>query len=200
MQPINFSRNTTRLPHPQPASPDTSRRAPAIDRAIVLTPLMGGADGISEMTRQWVHVLESHVGHDIKALEVWSLDDDHRPAMSAPATGFRTARGGRLRFSSFAVSHAGGDVTGTLIVAMHLQLLPVALPLVLRGARLVVILMGIEAWKPLRPLERAALQRAWKVVAISTHTIQRFRRANPWYARGANRGVCSRRTPHGLSR
>jgi len=149
---------------------------------IVLTPLMGGADGISEMTRQWVHVLESHVGRDIESVDVWSLDDDARPETPAVATGFRTARGGRLRFSSFAVSHAGGDLTGTLVVVMHLQLLPVALPLVLRGARLVVILMGIEAWKALRPLESAVLQRAWKIVAISAHTVERFRRANPSFA------------------
>ena len=54
-----------------------------------------------------------------------------------------------------------------------------ALPLLLRGARLVVVLMGIEAWKPLRRLERAAFRRAWKVVAISAHTVDRFHRANP---------------------
>jgi len=57
--------------------------------------------------------------------------------------------------------------------------LPVALPLVMRGARLVVVLMGIEAWQPVKPLERVALQKAWKVVAISRHTVERFREANP---------------------
>jgi phosphatidylinositol alpha-1,6-mannosyltransferase len=156
---------------------------PAAARAIVLTPLMGGADGISEMTRQWVQVLESHVGCGIASVDVWSLDDHDRPESPAAGTTFRTARGGRLRFSSFAVSHAGADLAGTLVVVMHLQLLPVALPLLLRGARLVVILMGIEAWKTLRPLERAAMQRAWKIVAISAHTAERFRRANPSFAR-----------------
>jgi len=63
---------------------------------------------------------------------------------------------------------------------MHLQLLPVALPLVLRGARLVTVLMGIEAWTPLNHLQKAVLGRAWKVIAISTHTAVRFRIANPW--------------------
>ncbi len=147
---------------------------------IVLTPIMGGRDGISEMTRQWVRVLESRAGRDVAAIDVWSLDDRTRPdALAGVAAGFRTAHGRRLRFASFALREATAPATNTLVVVMHLQLLPVALPLVWRGARLVVILMGIEAWKPLRLLERAALRRAWKVAAISTHTADRFRRGNP---------------------
>ena len=146
---------------------------------IVLTPMMGGADGISEMTRQWVRVLESRAGHEVGALDVWSLDDPDRPGAAGDRTAFRTARGGRTRFASFALRKAVHPAADTLVIVMHLQLLPVALPIVWRGARLVVILMGIEAWKPLRALERLAFRRAWKVAAISAHTVERFRRVNP---------------------
>jgi phosphatidylinositol alpha-1,6-mannosyltransferase len=141
--------------------------------------MMGGADGISEMTRQWVRVLESRVGRDVGGLEVWSLDDLQRPGVAAPATTFHTARGRRIRFAAFALRQGVASAGDTLVIAMHLHLLPVALPFVWRGARLLPILMGIEAWAPLRPIERAAIQRAWKVAAISTHTIARFRAANP---------------------
>ncbi|HXD16466.1 MAG TPA: glycosyltransferase family 4 protein [Vicinamibacterales bacterium] len=153
-----------------------------VRRVIVLTPMMGGADGVSEMTRQWVRVLESRVGRDVGTLEVWSLDDTERPAGTAAATVFHTARGGRIRFASLAVRDGLAPATDTLVVVMHLHLLPVALPLIWRGAQLLPILMGIEAWTALRPLERAALGRAWKVVAISTHTAVRFRAANPSFA------------------
>ena len=153
--------------------------AGTVRRVIVITPMMGGADGISEMTRQWVHVLESRVGRDVGALDVWSLDDAGRPAGVAPATGFQTTHGARIRFASLPLQDGLASAAGTLVVVMHLHLLPVALPLVWRGAKLVTVLMGIEAWAPLRPLERAALERAWKVVAISAHTIARFRAANP---------------------
>lgn len=153
-----------------------------VRRVIVLTPMMGGADGVSEMTRQWVRVLESRVGRDVGTLEVWSLDDTERPAGTAAATVFHSARGGRIRFASLAVRDGLAPATDTLVVVMHLHLLPVALPLIWRGAQLLPILMGIEAWTALRPLERAALGRAWKVVAISTHTAVRFRAANPSFA------------------
>ena len=144
--------------------------------------MMAGADGISEMTRQWVHVLESWVRADGGLLEIWSLDDDARPDVSTPSTQFQTARGSRTRFASFGVADGIGSATGTLVIVMHLQLLPVALPLVWRGARLLAILMGIEAWVPLRPHQRSALRRAWKVAAISAHTAVRFRAANPSFA------------------
>ena len=149
------------------------------ERLVVLTPMMGGADGISEMTRQWVRVLESRVGRDVGSLEVWSLDDERRPAAAGAATRFQSAQGSRIRFGTFALRAAMSSAADTLVVVMHLQLLPIALPLAWRGARVVTILMGIEAWVPLRPLQRRAMRRAWKVAAISTHTAGRFHAANP---------------------
>jgi phosphatidylinositol alpha-1,6-mannosyltransferase len=152
------------------------------DRVVLLTPMMGGADGISEMTRQWARVLESRVGRDVGILEVWSLDDDRRPAVAAAATRFQSAHGSRIRFGTFALRAAVTPADGTLVVVMHLQLLPIALPLVWRGARVVTILMGIEAWVPLRALQRHVMRRAWKIAAISAQTVGRFRAANPAFA------------------
>jgi phosphatidyl-myo-inositol dimannoside synthase len=140
---------------------------------------MWGADGISEMTRQWVHVVESRVGCDVRSVDVWSLDDEQRPLGAGVASTFKTARGGRVRFASFAFGHGLASAVDTLVIVMHLQLLPVALPLLWRGARLVTILMGIEAWAPLDAVQKAAMRGGWKTIAISTHTADRFRAANP---------------------
>ena len=139
---------------------------------------MAGADGISEMTRQWVRILESRIGRDVGSLDVWSLDDEPLTAQS-PTTTFRTARGSRGRFVSYSCLDGFGSSANTLVVVMHLQLLPVALPLVWRGARLVPVLMGIEAWVPLSSLVMTMLRQSWKVAAISNHTVARFRAANP---------------------
>jgi phosphatidylinositol alpha-1,6-mannosyltransferase len=157
-------------------------RRPRAARFVFLTPLMGGADGISEMTRQWVRIVESRIGCDAGAVEVWSLDDHRQPSSLGAGSTFRTARGGRVRLASFALTDGVMGATETIVVVMHLHLLPVALPLVWRGARLVTVLMGIEAWTPLDVLQKAAIRRAWKVVAISAHTAERFRTANPWIA------------------
>src|SRR5881394_743293 len=114
------STNTRQLPQAlsalvdSPPSVNTAGRAVA--RVIVLTPMMGGADGISEMTRQWVRVLESRVGRDVGRLEVWSLDDDRRPDAAAPATHFQSARGSRIRFGAFALRAAMSPAADTLVV------------------------------------------------------------------------------------
>src|SRR5262249_31529539 len=125
-------------------------------------------------------IVESRVGRDARDVEVWSLDDQSRPPPVGSASTFRTACGGRLRFASFALTDGVVSAADTVVVVMHLQLLPVALPLLWRGARLVAILMGIEAWTPLSAVQKAAMRSAWKVIAISAHTAMRFRIANPW--------------------
>jgi glycosyltransferase involved in cell wall biosynthesis len=160
-----------------------------VDRIVVVTPMMAGADGISEMTRQWVRALEARVGRDVGSLEVWSLDDARAPAFTTTAVRFQTAHGGRLRFGSFAARDGIASAAGTVVVVMHVQLLPVALPLVWRGARLLPVLMGIEAWVPLPSMQSRALQQAWKVAAISAHTATRFRETNP-SAGGIDITVC----------
>jgi phosphatidylinositol alpha-1,6-mannosyltransferase len=75
-----------------------------------------------------------------------------------------------------AARHAGPT---TRVLCLHLHLCPVALPLVWRGAGLATTLCGIEAWKPLRGMQRQALFRSDTVLAISEHTARRFRQANP---------------------
>jgi glycosyltransferase involved in cell wall biosynthesis len=141
-------------------------------RAIVLTPQATGADGVSALSRQVVAALA--VTHHV---EVWSLHDTLVPTLPRDVA-FHGAGSSRVAFAARAMRETNVD-TDTIVVALHVHLLPVALPLVQRGARLVAILLGIEAWKPLGVLERAALRRAWKIAAISRHTIDRFRDANP---------------------
>ncbi len=113
------------------------------------------------------------------ALEVWSLGDRERPALlSAASVAFRTAEGSRVAFASFGLRPGATDAQ-TLFVVTHLHLLPVLLPLMYRGARVAALLLGIEAWTPLKRLTARALRQCWRVLAISQHTIERFRSANP---------------------
>ena len=147
-------------------------------RALVLAPQVAGTDGISAIARQVVAALGRQVGGALDAVEVWSLYDEQQGPLDGQPFRFRTARGSRAAFASYALRAREVDAH-TLVVVLHAHLLPVVLPLVRRGARVIPFLLGIEAWKPLRWLERAAFRRAWRVAAISHHTSSRFAAANP---------------------
>ena len=146
-------------------------------RAIVVTPRYSGADGVSAVTRGYVDAL---MCASIPRVDVWALDDRGPGATGLVAgnTQLRCARGRRLTFASYALREPRVD-RHTLVVVQHVHLLPAVLPLLARGAKLLLVLHGIEAWTRLRPLERAACRRAWKRIAVSRHTIRRFRDANP---------------------
>ena len=147
------------------------------NRIIVATPGMSGADGASELARQWVDALDAPAGAGA-GIEVWSLADAERPATLPERVAFTSAAGSRWRFASMAINAEA--ITGqTLLVVMHVHLLPALMPLLWRGARAVTVLLGIEVWKPLRPLERIALRRSWRLAAISAYTADRFRYDNP---------------------
>jgi phosphatidylinositol alpha-1,6-mannosyltransferase len=151
-------------------------------RAIIITPRADGADGISAVTRLYVQALSAQIGRGVESLEVWALDADPRPVrMADTPVPVRCADGRRGRFAAFGLT-ARVD-SSTLVIVQHAHLLPVALPLAWRGARLLLLLHGVEAWKPLRVFERAGCRAAWKVVAVSAHTAARFRLANPAFTR-----------------
>jgi phosphatidyl-myo-inositol dimannoside synthase len=153
-------------------------------RVIVVTPRYGGADGVSAVTRAYVDAVRSM---GIPSIDVWALDEGAQSESCTTqavsdardlALRLRSAGGRRLLFASYGLRErsVGAD---TLVIVQHVHLMPPVLPLVARGARLLLVLHGIEAWTRLRRLERAACRRAWKVAAVSAHTARRFRDANP---------------------
>jgi phosphatidylinositol alpha-1,6-mannosyltransferase len=147
-------------------------------RAIIITPRCGGADGVSAVTRLYAQALIAQLGGGVRALEVWSLGDHHAAGVEDARVRFRAAAGRRARIAAFGIWQRGVDAQ-TLVVVQHVHLLPVALPLAWRGARIMLQLHGVEAWKPLRALERAGCRAAWKIAAVSAHTAVRFRQSNP---------------------
>jgi len=153
----------------------------AINRFLLLTPGAGGADGISTLTQQYIQALATLADETGASLEVWSLDDAAPPEGMAARVRVRCASGRRVRFSLFSLTARVSR--RTMVIVLHAHLLPVALPLVARGARLVPVLVGVEVWGPLRRLVRIALTRAWRVLSISRTTRDRFKATHPEFAR-----------------
>ena len=143
-------------------------------RSVLLTPNVLGKDGVSVLSREMARALPA------PAL-VLSLHDATVPLDQSPAgVEVRGARGSRLTFLVEAMRLASHITGETVVACSHLHLAPVAkaLTLVGRTPRPIVVLCGIEAWVPLRPLERWGLATS-EVTAISRHTADRFKAANP---------------------
>jgi phosphatidylinositol alpha-1,6-mannosyltransferase len=138
-------------------------------RAVLLTPNLLGADGVSCLSRQ---ILRAVPGPAVTL----SLHDRH---VNDPA--LRTAAGSRSRFIADALMLAPQCDRETIVVCSHVHLAPVARLLAWRGASLTCVLCGIEAWVPLRAPERWALSTG-RLVAISAHTARGFLHANPSFA------------------
>jgi phosphatidylinositol alpha-1,6-mannosyltransferase len=139
----------------------------------ILTPNLSGRDGISRLARL--------VTGSFDRATVIALHE------SAAMTAFeraevRGADGRTSRFLAAAIRAAATADPETTVIAVHLHLAPAALAFTARGASLTTILCGVEAWKPLTWMQRAAIDRADRVIAISAHTRDRFRSANPQLA------------------
>ena len=155
-----------------------------LQSALVLTPKAGGADGISAVTRLAAWTLVG-AGVDTRVL---ALDADTRVDLGdgpLPAP-VQSADGARLRFLLQGVNAARGT-NPDLVVVCHLRMLPVALPLILRGAQGVTFLHGVECWKPLSRRDRQLLMRTDLLLPISACTRSRFLAANPSFATMATR-------------
>ena len=172
-----------------------SRKAPRVRdhrRVIVIGPQFGGGDGLSELGRQVVAALAADAAD---AVLVYSLQDrGHPEILRRLPVRFCSSNGNRLHFVAAILGQTIRVSPGDLIVVLHSHFLPLSLPLVARGAALAAVLVGIESWRPLTMLQRAALSKAAHVVAISHHTVERFKAANPAVVRvGLN--VCHPSAP-----
>jgi glycosyltransferase involved in cell wall biosynthesis len=138
---------------------------------VLLTPNLTGHDGISAVARLVVGAFDR--------VSIVALHE--RPSLSSFASATVLGAGGRgSRFAFAALRAAARDPQATVIVN-HLQLAPAALPFAARGT-LVSILHGVEAWTPLTWLQRAALERSDRLIAVSAFSRDRFLAANPQFA------------------
>jgi phosphatidylinositol alpha-1,6-mannosyltransferase len=139
---------------------------------IILTPNLTGADGISAVARLLTRACE--------AVTVLAL---HEPAGKAVVEGVevRGAGGRSSRFVAAAVRVAAAGDPRMRVITNHLHLAPAALAFAARGASLLTILHGVEAWKPLTWIQRAALDHSERLVAVSEFSRERFLAVNPHF-------------------
>lgn len=150
-------------------------------RIVLLTPTLAGADGVSCLARQFADALAGL--HPADGVDVWTLAEADAPgSLPAPNVRVHATGGSRTRYVLQALIASRRDWAGTLVVVLHLHLLPVAWPLVARGACLLPVLVGIESWRPQGLVRRRMLARVPRALAISAHTAREFARTNPGLA------------------
>jgi phosphatidylinositol alpha-1,6-mannosyltransferase len=149
-------------------------------RIVMLCPDLHEVGGIGAVSRMSLTALCSQVG----AGEVWSLGaPSQNHEVRHPASwSVRYANGNKAQFAWWALQSGLRNSKDQLVVAMHLQLAPIALPFLARGAQLAVFLHGSECWVPLRSLQAKALECADVLMANSRFTVERFKSVNRRFA------------------
>ncbi len=143
------------------------------DPVIVLTPNLCGRDGISRLARL--------IAGTFEPVTVLALHDAPAGARAGRAR-VHAADGRAWAFVALALRSAASATRHTNVIVTHLHLAPAALAFTARGASLTAMLCGVEAWTPVSRMQRAALDRATRLVAISQFTRDGFVRANPRFA------------------
>ena len=136
----------------------------------MITPNLRGRDGISRLARL---VTESFDEVTVLALH------EPLPADTFGSASVAGAGGRSWQFIASALGRAALANRHTNVIVTHVHLAPAGLAFTARGASLTTMLCGVEAWKPLSRLQRAALDRSERLIAISQFTSDRFTAANP---------------------
>ncbi|MEW6320208.1 MAG: glycosyltransferase family 4 protein [Acidobacteriota bacterium] len=144
---------------------------------LVVATNLAGDDGLSELGRQWVRGLAAGAGARVEACAL--MDRPGAPALASLGAPVDVHRGSRAWFAARLAWRALRGPAPDVVVCLHLHLLPAIVPLLWRGARLLHVLVGIEAWRPLTGHEARVLRRASALLAISAHTAREFARHNP---------------------
>lgn len=148
--------------------------------ALLLTPKVHGADGISMLTRSIACSLtQAGVDARVLALEVDARRDLSDGPLGVPV---ESADGGKLRFLLNGLKAAPRGRRPELVVATHLRMLPAAVPLMASGVPVATFLLGVECWHPLSRRDRGLLARCDRLLPISEWTRAKFVAANPSFA------------------
>jgi phosphatidylinositol alpha-1,6-mannosyltransferase len=142
---------------------------------MLLTDGFGSLGGISKFNRDFMQALDvSAVTERVYALPRLIPDPIDEPIPESVVYDQKAARG-KFAFLRRVLWYAWRGSKPDIVICGHLNLLPAAwLMARLRGARLVLIIHGIEAWKPRGRSIRFMLRSVNSTIAVSRYTARRF--------------------------
>ena len=151
---------------------------PALRVQMLLTDGFGGVGGIAKFNRDFLEALDACAFvqrvQALPRLVPIPIDEVIPEAVVYD----RRAAGGKAAFLRRLGLHLWRDGRVDVLICGHVNLLPFAWLLArLRGARLALIIHGIEAWEPLRrPLARQLARTVDAFISVSRYSAERFTR------------------------
>ena len=146
---------------------------------MLLTDGFGGVGGIAKFNRDFLQALDAcSVVERVQALPRLIPEPINKEAIPEAVVYDRRAAGGKAAFMLRVGAHLCRAGRLDLVICGHLNLLPAAWLLArLRGARLVLIIHGIDAWEPSRKLLTRRLARSVDAfISVSRYSAERFTR------------------------
>src|ERR1700683_1160837 len=149
-----------------------------LDLLVLLTDGFGGHGGIAKFNRDFLQALDACAPVERVYVLPRLIPQPIEEAIPEAVVYDRKAATGRLAFLRRLASHTWRYERIDLVVCGHLHLLPAAwLVARLRGARLALIIHGIEAWAPSKRLVANRLaHRVDAIIAVSHHSAEQFAR------------------------
>jgi glycosyltransferase involved in cell wall biosynthesis len=144
---------------------------------MLLTDGFGGAGGIAKFNRDFLWALDScNIVERVHALPRLIVEPIKSRAIPEAVVYDRKAASGKIAFMIRALAHLVDASQVNLVICGHINLLPAAsLMSRLCGARLVLIIHGIEAWeRPGNPLSRRLARKVDAFISVSRFSAKKF--------------------------
>lgn len=151
---------------------------------MLATDAYGGTGGIAQYMRDLIEAVATHP--ETESVTVVPRVIAREPeSLPEGVTHLSRSAGSKFRFVATAMRAAVARPPVDWVICGHINLLPVASAAAsISGARILLIVYGMEVWEPKGRLIRFLLSRVFSVISISAVTIERF---ESWAALGAER-------------
>ena len=142
---------------------------------VLATDAYGGTGGIAQYMRDLIGAVANHPTTEVVTVIPRIVARDPEPVPER-VTNLSRAAGNKFRFIAATLRATMAGPRFDWIICGHINLLPAAnAAAAISGAKVILVVYGMEAWEPRGRIARVQLSRVFAVIAISSVTIDRLR-------------------------
>ncbi|HVF40041.1 MAG TPA: glycosyltransferase family 4 protein [Gemmatimonadaceae bacterium] len=142
---------------------------------VLATDAYGGTGGIAQYMRDLIAAVASHPRTEAVTVIPRIVSRDTEP-LPQRVTHLARSAGNKFRFIAATLRASVARPGFDFIICGHVNLLPAATAAAaISGAKVILVVYGMEAWEPKGRIARLLLSRVFAVISISSVTIDRLR-------------------------